>query len=48
MGYRSWFVDEGFAIYRNPDAKGETPIIQAKNDGTGRVETANIQFTESY
>ena len=30
MGYRSWFVDEGFAIYRNPDAKGETPIMQAR------------------
>lgn len=23
--YTSWFVDEGFAIYRNPDARGETP-----------------------
>eukprot|EP00435_Cladocopium_sp_Y103_P064568 s6_g26.t1 len=29
VSYRSWFVDEGFAIYRNPDAKGETPVMQA-------------------
>eukprot|EP00928_Gymnodinium_smaydae_P017795 TRINITY_DN16800_c0_g2_i1.p1 TRINITY_DN16800_c0_g2~~TRINITY_DN16800_c0_g2_i1.p1 ORF type:complete len:731 (-),score=78.98 TRINITY_DN16800_c0_g2_i1:792-2984(-) len=26
VGYNSWFVDEGFAIYRNPDARGETSI----------------------
>ena len=26
--YRSWFVDEGFAIYRNPDARGETSILE--------------------
>eukprot|EP00929_Paragymnodinium_shiwhaense_P013402 TRINITY_DN121262_c0_g1_i1.p1 TRINITY_DN121262_c0_g1~~TRINITY_DN121262_c0_g1_i1.p1 ORF type:complete len:760 (-),score=126.84 TRINITY_DN121262_c0_g1_i1:307-2505(-) len=26
--YNSWFVDEGFAIYRNPDARGETPILE--------------------
>lgn len=25
--YANWFVDEGFAIYRNPDARGETPIL---------------------
>jgi len=36
VGYRSWFVDEGFAIYRNPDAKGETPIMQVlRNDFWG-------------
>jgi len=29
VSYRSWFVDEGFAIYRNPDAKGETALMQA-------------------
>ncbi|CAJ1339906.1 unnamed protein product, partial [Effrenium voratum] len=28
VSYRAWFVDEGFAIYRNPDAKGETPILE--------------------
>ncbi|CAE8688945.1 unnamed protein product, partial [Polarella glacialis] len=26
--YTSWFVDEAFAIYRNPDARGETPIVE--------------------
>lgn len=24
--YNSWFVDEAFAIYRNPDARGETRV----------------------
>mmetsp|Transcript_75277 Transcript_75277/g.243708 ORF Transcript_75277/g.243708 Transcript_75277/m.243708 type:complete len:732 (-) Transcript_75277:154-2349(-) len=34
--YTSWFVDEGFAIYRNPDAKGETPILEVlKHDFWG-------------
>eukprot|EP00913_Durusdinium_trenchii_P011484 g10782.t2 len=36
LTYRSWFVDEGFAIYRNPDAKGETPLLQVlRNDFWG-------------
>eukprot|EP00927_Polykrikos_kofoidii_P022003 TRINITY_DN20663_c1_g1_i1.p1 TRINITY_DN20663_c1_g1~~TRINITY_DN20663_c1_g1_i1.p1 ORF type:complete len:830 (+),score=110.85 TRINITY_DN20663_c1_g1_i1:186-2675(+) len=26
--YTSWFVDEGFAIYRNPDAMGQTPVME--------------------
>lgn len=26
--YYAWFVDEGFAIYRNPDARGETPVME--------------------
>mmetsp|Transcript_12602 Transcript_12602/g.28553 ORF Transcript_12602/g.28553 Transcript_12602/m.28553 type:complete len:738 (+) Transcript_12602:62-2275(+) len=26
--YRTWFIDEGFAIYRNPDARGETSILE--------------------
>ena len=28
VGYTSWFVDEGFAIHRNPDARGETPVLE--------------------
>jgi len=28
IGYTSWFIDEGFAIYRNPDAKGETALLE--------------------
>lgn len=28
VGYFAWFVDEGFAIYRNPDAKGETSVLE--------------------
>ncbi|CAE7576574.1 unnamed protein product [Symbiodinium natans] len=34
--YRSWFVDEGFAIYRNPDARGETFVLEVlKHDFWG-------------
>ena len=36
VGYRSWFVDEGFAIYRNPDARGETSVMEVlKHDFWG-------------
>ena len=36
VSYSSWFVDEGFAIYRNPDAKGETSVLEVlKHDFWG-------------
>lgn len=36
--YKDWFIDEGFAIYRNPDARGETPIFEVlKHDFWGSL-----------
>lgn len=26
--YNAWFIDEGFAITRNPDAQGQTPVLE--------------------
>jgi hypothetical protein len=34
--YRDWYIDEGFAIYKNADARGETPIREVlKHDFWG-------------
>ena len=36
VNYRDWYIDEGFAIYKNADARGETPIREVlKHDFWG-------------
>lgn len=49
--YTTWFVDEGFAIHRNPDARGETPVLEVlKHDfwGTALKPPEGYNTHKSY
>eukprot|EP00927_Polykrikos_kofoidii_P073499 TRINITY_DN6952_c0_g1_i2.p1 TRINITY_DN6952_c0_g1~~TRINITY_DN6952_c0_g1_i2.p1 ORF type:complete len:739 (+),score=84.73 TRINITY_DN6952_c0_g1_i2:97-2313(+) len=48
ISYHSWFIDEKYAIYANPDARGETPILQVLKHDFWGMELDGLSTHKSW